>query len=318
MTSATGTDDPPEGAGARGVPPVIEAMISRIANSNCRLKNQQIGEPDLTTDEKHVFVKGVFTNNPAAFLSRFWKALLPEDMQNFVDSVADYELQFYRCQVASLHQPARERSSRNLVRNRRYNAIKGLTAEGYFSDDSMMQRNPLMYQQMVGQYLTEEERNEQIKARQRELDGRISNVLMNCIDNEAMQRTKDYELDLEEGAMEEEEDDEEEEDEEKEEEEGDGDEEVDKNYKRSPSTLDQREKDMLKSEFLHVMHERFLSGSDVDFDYSTIDSNTDYDDLQTIGRDEEDKYFDEEEPFSFRQKLSASGITCTDDDDDDD
>ena len=45
------------------------------------------------------------------------------------------------------------------------------------------------------------------------------------------------------------------------------------------------------------MQERFIQGEDRDyFDYSTVDTNEDFDDLQVRGQDEEDAYFDDEEP----------------------
>ena len=44
------------------------------------------------------------------------------------------------------------------------------------------------------------------------------------------------------------------------------------------------------------MQDRFIRGEDTDFDYNTVDTNADYDDLNLKERDEQDKYFDEEEP----------------------
>lgn len=53
---------------------------------------------------------------------------------------------------------------------------------------------------------------------------------------------------------------------------------------------------MLRQEFVHLMQEKFLKGSDKDFDYSQVDDNVEYDSLDIRGRDEEESYFDEEEP----------------------
>lgn len=54
---------------------------------------------------------------------------------------------------------------------------------------------------------------------------------------------------------------------------------------------------MLKEEFKHLMQERFIEGEEKDyFDYSMVDTNEEYDDLQVRGQDEEDAYFDQEEP----------------------
>ncbi|KAL9928613.1 coiled-coil domain-containing protein 97 [Glossina fuscipes fuscipes] len=53
------------------------------------------------------------------------------------------------------------------------------------------------------------------------------------------------------------------------------------------------ERELLKQEFISLMHERFLTEQDEDFDYSTVDDNTNFDDLQQINQDKEDKYFAE-------------------------
>ncbi|KAI9578684.1 hypothetical protein GQX74_009258 [Glossina fuscipes] len=50
------------------------------------------------------------------------------------------------------------------------------------------------------------------------------------------------------------------------------------------------ERELLKEEFISLMHERFLTEQDGDFDYSTVDDNTQFDNLQQINQD---KYFAE-------------------------
>ncbi|XP_061388843.1 coiled-coil domain-containing protein 97 [Musca vetustissima] len=57
-------------------------------------------------------------------------------------------------------------------------------------------------------------------------------------------------------------------------------------------TADERE--LLRQEFISQMHESFLNGQDSDFDYATVDDNTQYDDLETLNQDREDKYFEED------------------------
>ena len=57
------------------------------------------------------------------------------------------------------------------------------------------------------------------------------------------------------------------------------------------------ERQMLRMEFEHIMQERFMEGEDKDFfDYSTVDSNEEFDDLKVRAQDEEEAYFDQEEP----------------------
>lgn len=45
------------------------------------------------------------------------------------------------------------------------------------------------------------------------------------------------------------------------------------------------------------MYQSFLDGKDEFFDYGTVDDNAEYDSLDTLGRDEEENYFDSEEPL---------------------
>lgn len=62
--------------------------------------------------------------------------------------------------------------------------------------------------------------------------------------------------------------------------------------KISPEELEQR-----KEEFTRTMQEKFLAGHDVDFvDYTRIDADATLDDdwLEEVGRDAEEKYFDED------------------------
>ncbi|KAL3253098.1 hypothetical protein MRX96_054670 [Rhipicephalus microplus] len=60
------------------------------------------------------------------------------------------------------------------------------------------------------------------------------------------------------------------------------------------------EKRLLRNEFMNTMYESFLSGKDKDYDYESVDNNADFDSLQTRQHDEEEKYFDAEEPGDFR------------------
>ncbi|KAK9465469.1 coiled-coil domain-containing protein-domain-containing protein [Lipomyces arxii] len=51
-----------------------------------------------------------------------------------------------------------------------------------------------------------------------------------------------------------------------------------------------------EDQWRYILTIRFLEGLDVDFDYDEVDYNEQWDDLDQIGRDFEDKYFDEEDP----------------------
>lgn len=57
----------------------------------------------------------------------------------------------------------------------------------------------------------------------------------------------------------------------------------------------EQEKMMLHEEFLSVMQDRFMRGEEQEFDYSTVDANTEFDDLKIRERDEQERYFDSED-----------------------
>ena len=55
-------------------------------------------------------------------------------------------------------------------------------------------------------------------------------------------------------------------------------------------------KDEAYAQWREAMEWRFMSGEDRDFDYTTVDDNESMDDRKQIDQDEEDAYFDSEEP----------------------
>lgn len=68
-----------------------------------------------------------------------------------------------------------------------------------------------------------------------------------------------------------------------------------KKKKASPS-ITATEKRLLKDEFYSVMFENFIEGNDKDFDYSLVDNNSEYDNMEIKNLDLEEKYFDSESP----------------------
>jgi len=56
------------------------------------------------------------------------------------------------------------------------------------------------------------------------------------------------------------------------------------------------ERQQLRDGFIAMMKERFLAGLDGEwFDYAKVDLNEAYDDVEQRGRDEEERWFDDEE-----------------------
>ena len=70
------------------------------------------------------------------------------------------------------------------------------------------------------------------------------------------------------------------------------------------------DKQRLRNEFLNIMRHRFLEGLDEDFDYTDVDKNNEYDNLDILRQDAEDKYFDEEEP-EIVEKDVINEVVCS-------
>lgn len=71
------------------------------------------------------------------------------------------------------------------------------------------------------------------------------------------------------------------------------------------------EREALCDEFYAAMYESFLQGRDVDFDYAAVDDNADYDDLEQLNRDQEDRYFDaEDDDDDEGEEDGGAGITA--------
>ncbi|XP_052768788.1 coiled-coil domain-containing protein 97-like isoform X2 [Mya arenaria] len=279
-------------------------MLARVALSNAHFKHQQIGEPDLTLDEKIDIAQTILDASKVKFLSKFWSYLELEDLEFFNDSKSVYEVDFY---IKQILKSKNSEVQRNRVKNRRYEAMKELISQGdYFSDDEMKFREPYLYEQMVGQYLTGDE----IQAKVDKSDLTFSNILLKHIDqlDENVRYAK--EKDTENGQMEEEEDSEEEEDDQGDDQKDGGkgiseSEDITENEdffqidEDSKPKIPDVEKQALKAEFLTIMQERFLSGADITFDYSAVDNNEAYDDLSILNADAEEKYFEDEDPESI-------------------
>uniref|UniRef100_A0A2L2YN52 Coiled-coil domain-containing protein 97 n=1 Tax=Parasteatoda tepidariorum TaxID=114398 RepID=A0A2L2YN52_PARTP len=253
-----------------------ERILDCVAHSNGFFKSQQIGDSDLTFAEKREIASDVLHHNMPLFLQRYWKYVNVEDIDYF-NSYQDYEAKFY---IQEILRNNNVRSSKARIRNRRYEALKKLVDESsYFSDAEMKKRNPFLYEQLIGQYLTE---NERIKEyRKLHENDRFSNFLMGQFERNVENRL--YDEQKEEDDAEEEDDDDTEESENESELEDD-----------VPPTrnVTKQEQSLLRREFTNIMYEHFLAGKDQEFDYSSVDNNDDYDSVDQRNIDEEEKYFD--------------------------
>ncbi|KAM9844142.1 coiled-coil domain-containing protein 97 [Aulostomus maculatus] len=261
----------------------VNTMVEVIVQSGSQVKSQQIGEAELTLEQRREELLHQFRSRPLVFLERYHTYLKPQHLPVFAHVSSDPRAQHYSkvIQRRSAGGPSRTR-----VRNQRYAALRALQKEGeYFSEEQMRMREPLLYEQYIGQYLTDEEVLE--RSQEAMLDGApgapgggtggLANLLLNSYQERLIQSRLQEEQEREECAEEEEEEDE------------------DNRVQEKPWEPTSEEKALLREEFISQMHQRFLDGKDKDFNYSEVDENPDYDNLDIVSRDAEEKYFDEDD-----------------------
>lgn len=269
-------------------------ICRKVIESDCIIKTQQKDEPDLTEDQKITILTSLLDTSPSKFLIRFGSLLDANNLKYFT-RVENEEVQYH----VGLLQRNLSRGGKT-VNNRRYRAVQELMAGNeYFTDEAMRERKPLLYEQYIGQYLSEDEKWElDLDAHGGQQDCSLSSFIMNQMKKNVVAERLKQETEAEEGQIEEEDDDEEDE----------FDEDLPTSFSISSDPLVAgEEKLMLRKEFLHVMQQSFLNGEDKDFNYSSVDQSEDYDDLRALAQDDEDAYFDSEQPFWHGNNQSQPG-----------
>ncbi|XP_061557433.1 LOW QUALITY PROTEIN: coiled-coil domain-containing protein 97 [Phycodurus eques] len=273
---------------SQDVPADVHALLEAVVASGSQVKSQQIGDAELTTEERRKELLHQYGSKPLVFLERYHRCLKPVHLPAFSHVSTDPRAQHY-CEV--IQRQAAGNTHKTQVRNQRYAALMALQKEGqYFSEEQMRTREPLLYEQYIGQYLTDEEVIE--RAHEAMLGGAqegqeasagaaggLTHLLLNSYQERLIQNRLQEEQDREEGAREEDEDEEDEED---------------RVHEKTWEPTSE-EKALLREEFISQMHHRFLDGKDTDFNYSEVDENPDYDNLDIVNRDAEEKYFDEDD-----------------------
>jgi len=146
-------------------------MLERVASSDAHFKHQQINEPDFSHPEKREIAADILVRKPGIFLERFGKHLIADDLMFFEQFSDDFYVEFHRKEVLKRLEGSKE-LCRSTVRNRRYEAMKRLvTAGDYFSDEEMKHRDPLMYEDMIGQHLSEAEISKMVDKSEASLSG---------------------------------------------------------------------------------------------------------------------------------------------------
>lgn len=278
-------------------------LISEILHhDDVFLKSQQLNEPDLSYEEKVAFLREFLAQKKhSLFLARFGRYMSPAHLKYFEDQPCpDPEERF--CIEHHINGiKSRHQNNSVVIKNRRFQALKQLLRgeDDHFSESEMMNREPVLYEQMVGRYMTDAEK----QMRDREDNPSFVNVLMKGIELEQI-RTKRHDLERDSGSQMVE-------DEKRVSSSSDDDDDDDPevatggthwgeyeskeprkvNMKDSKGT-DDNDRNAMKQEFLDIMYNKFISGNDRDFDYKTVDENADFDDMEAQAQDDEDKYFD--------------------------
>ncbi|XP_048358191.1 coiled-coil domain-containing protein 97 [Sphaerodactylus townsendi] len=263
--------------------PALLAMFHTVASSRLAVRSQQKDEPDFTPVQKLAILQELYHTKPLVFLERFRTALREDHLPCFRHLSGNYEADFY---CAEVRRAGLGKTRHTRVRNKRYAALQQLIQGGeYFSDEQMRSRDPLLYEQYIGQYLSDQELQELGSCKQ-EAACSLSGVLLDSYQEDILQQRLQVQQEQEEACLEKEE-------------ETDSDSSDDEAMVSSPKdhwVPDPEEKAFLREEFTSRMYQRFLDGKDRDFDYSEVDENPDFDNLDIVSRDEEERYFDGEEP----------------------
>lgn len=280
-------------------------ILNRVASSSAHFVSQQLGEPDLTFLQKKEIALNILDKKPELFLYRFGKFMMKEDLEYFNQyKDNNYEVNYYMTQ---LEKTLDETKNKVKIKNRRYEALQRLMKRGeYFSDSEMKKRNPLMFEQMIGKYMTEEEKEKLDQIDYADL--RLTTILMDHIERDQTSSLRRKQQQEEDALFQESEDDDEDEDD-------DDDLIVNGQFdfnkwkqKQGALPVDQpitdEERQMLRDEFVHSMHQNFLLGKDEEFDYCTVDDNEDYDPWDPY--QDEENYFDSEEPQNAESEDFAS------------
>lgn len=287
-----------------------DALINHISTDNkAFFKHQQKDEDDLKQDEKKIILKDILANSHSKFLARFGMVLKKEHLRYFESQNYEGEQQkLVKEQIKQLSYNLDH--ERLLIKNRRYVAmIKLINEKDYFSDIEMERRNPVLYNELVGKFISPAERAK--RRRPNAETSTLVDVLLNQIDydetcenakkqrelegEDSRQSFDSNESDIESNQMQW----------------GNFDnEKVD--CSRKSNTRRKRnadilvtagERDVLRDEFLGIMYNDFLTGRDAEFfDYSQVDKNEEYDDMSLEkDQDLEDQYFADEDSQNVSQ-----------------
>lgn len=261
--------------------PAELTIFRKVIASDRTIQSQQRGEPELNDIQKMAYLCSLLKSRSGNFLMRFGSLLDDSDL-TYIESVVklDYEIQ-YRIREFRKQLGLSSKSRQKQVQNRRFQYLQQMMeTTSYFSEEEMRNRNPLLYEEYIGQYLTKEEKDSLDMGDRGDVT--LSGLILKKMEIDRRRDLYDQQEGLESSQVEE----------------SDSDDSEVESMDQSAQISDDQ-KLQLHTDFLRTMQLSFLNGEDVDFDYSSIDNCEDLDSLDMIGRDAEDAYFDDEEPTSL-------------------
>lgn len=300
------------------IDPLDDIIDYLVRCAKISFKTSHVDEKEIRTSENIRLAHKSYQESPINFLLKYGKRMAPQHI-NYFEMLKPFEHENEDCEyrkcIAELKHYHSDECRRIRVRNRRFKALQKLESETeYFSEKQMMYRNPLLYDQLIGQFLSDEEIRERDSADDENLT--LLNMILETVDRNHMRETKEeQELseNLESVLLE---------PKSPHEEaprarwgEFDEPESVSEREKWKPPVRKQAiisipEKQLFREEFFQEMYSSFIEGRDICVDYSLIDDNEEYDDLQQVSQDAEDEYFDSEsnevENLEQHMKLTES------------
>uniref|UniRef100_A0A0N7ZBG3 CCD97-like C-terminal domain-containing protein n=1 Tax=Scylla olivacea TaxID=85551 RepID=A0A0N7ZBG3_SCYOL len=189
--------------------PLRDRLVHFLSASNVEVKSQQKYEPDLTYEERKEIIEKLLNEKPGQFLYRFGKYLEREHLQYFLQYEGDVEVDHFLTETLK---SKNKHTAKITVRNRRYAALQKMRKSGdYFSEEEMERRDPLLYDHLIGQHQTQEERDQKYSANSTE--EKFSTLLLHHIDYRAQKELKKQQEDQEDDMLEEEDSDDDDDDE---------------------------------------------------------------------------------------------------------
>lgn len=298
---------------------IIEHLISQ---KKVFFSHQQINDPDVTNEEKNCIAEYLLNKNIVTFLYRFGRFLTLNHLK-FFENLEENNINGQQKEIDVLLNSFKKKiNNKNLIKNRRYYAMRNKLID-YFSEKEMMSREPLLYDQLIGQFMTE---NEKRTLHSVDSSTCFSDVLLEKIHNEQVaniynKQKNDYLLENQnhsdsrnselismeinsyiqtnqqmcENLFPQ----------------------IPHSYRKHwggftdnaeqlknkhPKYITSEEKHLLRKEFFGIMEANFIEGLESDFNYETVDNTSEYDDLSIQSMDEELYFESEEKSEEYNEK----------------